>query len=103
MSYDALLNLVYQLSLIIAGLLIASLAMRFRFVAGQWFGGFVCAAAAVWAAWTAIDQYYSVAKPFAVKWLGLVQVLATIMAAILVFVVVILTTEKPEGGKEQSL
>lgn len=100
MSFQALLNLVYQLGLIIVGLLIASLAMRFRTVIGQWFGGFVCSAAAVWAAWTSVDQYYLVAKPFDVKWLGLIQVLAAIVAGFLVFLTVIFVTGKTEEREE---
>lgn len=101
MSYGALLHLVYQLGLFIVGLMVASLAMRFRMTIGQWFGGFVCATAAVWAAWTAVDQYFLVARPFPEKWLGLVQVLATVVAALLLFVVVIFSTGRPER-KEQS-
>jgi len=102
MSSEALLNLVYQLGLFVIGLLIASLAMRFRATIGQWFGGFVCDTAAVWAAWTAVDQYFLVARPFPEKWLGLVQVLATVVVATLLFAVVIFSTGRPQQKEELS-
>lgn len=102
MSYQALLHLVYQVLLVLGGLVVASLSMRYRLIAGQWFGGFVSAVAAIWAAWTGIDQVYLVAQPFAEKWLGLVQVLATVICASVVFAVIIYITGRPER-KEQSL
>lgn len=104
MSQEALLNLVYQLSIVLAGILIASLAMRFRVIILQWMGAFMCVVAAIWAAWTAIDELFVAVKPFQEKWLGLAQVVAVIVAAFLIFVTVLYCTGRPKiEGEEATL
>lgn len=79
--------MVYQLLLVIAGLVIASLGSRFLMSQVQRTGCVIAAAAGVWGAWDGVDQWFNAVHPFEAKWLGLAQVFACVIGGVVIFVI----------------